>query len=233
MTHEEVQELLAGYALNALDPAEIPGLEAHLSGCAVCQRELAMLREVASVLAEGVASVEPPAALRSRILAAVRPARGPRAVHPWAFGLAAVAAVLLVALAGVGVTLNHRLAVLSERLASQERILVLLANPTARTVSLTGSVQARVRLFYEPERKSGALIVVDLDDPGRDFVYQVWLIAGQEPESAGVFRSTLGQPMIVPIAADFARYQIIAITRERGPIGVQRPTTQPILAGTL
>ncbi len=234
MTHEQLQELLSGYALNALAVEDVRALEAHLAECAACQRELTELREVTAQLAHGVAVVEPPAALRSRILEAVRPSRRALAVpRPWAVGFSIAAAALVVVLAAVNLSLNYRLAVLRGRLAAQEQLLVLLTNPSSRTVALTGSVQANVRLLYEPDRKEGFLVATNLDDPGKDFVYQLWLIAGQEPESAGVFRPVPGQPLIVPVTADLSQYRVIAVTVERGPRGAQRPTTPPILVGTL
>ena len=41
-----IHELTAGYALDALDPAEREAYEAHLDGCAQCQEELASFWEV-------------------------------------------------------------------------------------------------------------------------------------------------------------------------------------------
>ena len=74
----------------------------------------------------------------------------------------------------------------------------------------------------------------DLRDPGSQFIYQVWLVAGQQPQSAGVFRPVAGRTIIVPVAADFARYRAVAISVERGPSGSSGgPTTQPILVGTI
>ncbi len=236
MTHKELQELLPGYALNALAPDEASVLEVHLADCVLCQRELAALREVAATLAQGVAIVEPPAELGARILGAVAPARLPRVSIPraWVFGGAAAAVAILIAVAAVSLSLNHRVIALRDQVAAQERILVLLATPSVRSVALTGAGQASVRLLYAPERQEGILVAANLDDPGEGFVYQLWLIAGQEPEGAGVFRSAPDRrPLMVPVAADFTRYSVIAITIERGPLGARRPTTPPILVGKL
>ncbi len=233
MTHEELQELLPVYVLNALEGDDAQAVQAHLADCETCRRELSALREITADLAQGAAAVEPPAALLSRLLRAVRPSPL-QVVIPrrWAFGFAAAAIALVAALAGVTLSLNHNLAVLRQRLTAQEQILVLLADPGARTVALTGQVQARVRLIYAPARKEGILVATNLDDPGKEFVYQLWLIAGQQPESAGVFRPVPGQSVIVPLMADFRRYHIVAVTVERGPLGERRPTTPPILIGT-
>jgi anti-sigma factor RsiW len=241
VTHEELRDLIPAYALDALEAEAARAVEAHLPACGECRAELSMLQAVAAELAGGVAPVEPPAALRERILAAVRPHR-PAAVPSrlWMVGLAAAAALILV-LGGITLVQFQRLraltvhmGALSARLAAQERLIAVLASPTSRTTTLQGSVQANVRLVYDPAAGQGTLVVTDLRDPGASFVYQLWLIAGQEPESAGVFRPIAGQPLVVPVNADFRRYQAVAISVEQGPQGSSAgPTSVPILAGTI
>jgi len=247
VTHDELRELLAPYALDALRPQETRDLEAHLATCEACQRELALLREVAGGLAAGVTVATPPAALRARILDAVAPR--PRVVslpRLWGVGLAAAAA-LVVVLVGLNVSLNRQIAALSrdnqtlnqqltainERLGAQERVLALLANPASRTTPLAGSVPANVRFVFHHDTRQGALVVSDLPDPGADRVYQLWLVAGQDLVSAGIFRPVQGRSVIVPVTADFSRFQVVAISVERGPTGAPRPSGAPILAGTL
>ncbi len=219
--------MLAAYALDALEPEDERAVEAHLATCPDCQRELAALREVAGSLAAGVAAVEPPAVLKARIMEAIEPRRQAGAPgQNWTLAIAALAAALAVVMVGVNVSLNHRL-------ATQEQVLALLASPSAKTAALSGSVQASVRFVYDPVRKQGALVVSDLRDPGADFVYQLWLVAGQTPESAGVFRPVAGRPIIMPVQADFARYQAVAISVERGPSGAPKPSAAPILVATI
>jgi hypothetical protein len=179
--------------------------------------------------------------LRARVLAAIRPWRS--AIEPprlWMAGLAATAALVLV-LAGVTLvqfqrirTLVAHMAALSSRLAAQERALAVLARSTSRTAVLQGSVQANVRFVYDRATGQGALLVADLPDPGTGFVYQVWLVDGQESENAGVFRPIPGQPIVIPVNADFRRYQAIAISVEHGPNGSPTgETSLPILVGTI
>lgn len=48
--HEYFEDLAAGYALNALEPAEQQELTVHLSTCAACRRTLAELETVAAQL---------------------------------------------------------------------------------------------------------------------------------------------------------------------------------------
>jgi anti-sigma-K factor RskA len=237
VTHEELRDLIPAYALDALEPEAARTVEAHLPGCDECREELSSLQAVAAELAAGIAPVEPPAALRERVLARVRPRL--LVIEPsrlWRAGLAAAAALILI-LGGVTLvqvqrirTLTAAMGTLSSRLAAQERVLAVLGSPTSRTAALHGSVQANVRFVYDRAAGQGALVVTDLRDPGAGFVYQLWLVAGQEPQSAGVFRPIPGQPIVVPVNADFRRYQAVAISVERGPQGsAAGPTTVPIL----
>ena len=72
---DEHLELCAGLVLGALDPADRADLEAHLAGgCAVCEAELARHSNCVGVLAHSLPQLAPPAALRSRVLAAVKAA---------------------------------------------------------------------------------------------------------------------------------------------------------------
>ncbi len=234
MMHEEVQGLLSAYALDALSPEEMRDVEAHLLTCEECQDELVLLRETTGILAEGVTLASPPPALREKILQAIHPRpQGIVLPRPWALGGAALAAALVVVLVWISLSLDHRLAGLSARLANQQQLLVLLTDPSAQTATLTGSVQANVRFVYDPKRQQGVLVAIDLHDPGTDLVYQLWLVAGTGPQNAGVFRPIPDRPIFVLVTADFSRYQAVAISVERGPTGAQRPTTQPILVGKL
>jgi anti-sigma-K factor RskA len=220
-------------------------VESHVRASEELRRELAAYQGVTAALASGVPQVDPPAHLRAKIMRAIAAEGGatpttaqserahaaprPRA---WVWGLAAAAALAIV-FAGTTFSLNQRLSALNQRLAEQERVLAILANPGTKVASLAGPVQASVRFVYHLETKQGALVVSDLADPGQGMVYQLWLIAGGNPESVTVFRPAAGRPIILPVGADFTRYQVVAITVERGPAGNPTPTSTPILAASL
>jgi anti-sigma-K factor RskA len=82
--HETRRDGLAAYLLGALEPGEAAALEQHLAGCEECRTELTWLRPAAQMLPEAVERVEPPPALRTRIMDEVqadtsqRPRRGRR-----------------------------------------------------------------------------------------------------------------------------------------------------------
>lgn len=67
---DEVRELAASFVLGALDADEADAVRAHLASCADPHVEMAELGSVLGVLAESLPVVEPPAALKGRILAA-------------------------------------------------------------------------------------------------------------------------------------------------------------------
>lgn len=70
-----LEDLLCAYALNALDEADRLLVEAHLfagEGCPGCRRALAELQQTAALLGGSVGQQEPPASLRSQLMAALR-----------------------------------------------------------------------------------------------------------------------------------------------------------------
>lgn len=70
LTCDDVRELAASFVLGALDEDEADAVRAHVASCTDPHGELAELGSVLTVLAESVPVVEPPAALKGRILAA-------------------------------------------------------------------------------------------------------------------------------------------------------------------
>ncbi|MFF8728415.1 anti-sigma factor domain-containing protein [Streptomyces sp. NPDC015171] len=71
LRREDPHSLAAPYALDALEPGERRRFEKHLAGCGRCAAEVRELAEDAVRLAWSAAA-PPPAALRERVLAAVR-----------------------------------------------------------------------------------------------------------------------------------------------------------------
>lgn len=72
MSHEPRRDELLLYAAGGLSETERADLEAHLRGCARCEAELAAAHEVALDLALSAGPVEPPPAVKARLLARVR-----------------------------------------------------------------------------------------------------------------------------------------------------------------
>ena len=85
LSHDEALELAAPFVLGALEPDEEAAVREHLRTCPQSHDAFAELGSVVPALAESVEQVEPPSALKARILAAA-------AADSGATSLAAVAA---------------------------------------------------------------------------------------------------------------------------------------------
>lgn len=70
LSHDAIRDLAAGFVLGALTPEEAAAVRDHLATCAEPHPEVEELGGVVPYLADAVEPVEPPAALRDRILAA-------------------------------------------------------------------------------------------------------------------------------------------------------------------
>src|SRR6266849_2796795 len=91
----DLHELAAGYALDALEEDERHAFEDHLSSCAVCEGELPSLHDAPAA----------PAELRDRVLRQVRRERTNvvRLRPRWTWPVAGVAAVAAGAAIGFGI----------------------------------------------------------------------------------------------------------------------------------
>jgi hypothetical protein len=158
-------------------------------------------------------------------------------------GLAAAAAILLVVVLSLwNLNLRDENAVYRDRVAALERAAQLANDPTANLVSLQNTpagppgVQATVIASTREDR--GVLLIENLPPLQRGRVYELWGIpAGSDPataaEKALVFvplRRTGTQTLQfeVPIQPT----TVFAITDEPGPDGSEKPTTEPLLAGS-
>src|SRR5205814_6080831 len=68
----EVEDLAPAFVLDALEPAEMDAVRAHLAACPEPHPEMAELGSAAASMLLAVPQAEPPAALGSRILEAAR-----------------------------------------------------------------------------------------------------------------------------------------------------------------
>ena len=108
MQHDDLRELVALYALDALPDMDRAIIERHLDVCPDCTGELAAFRAAASELAYAVPARQAPAALRARVLSTIdrEPQRSaaapavianaPQGTNPWWLAAAAVLAAVLV-----------------------------------------------------------------------------------------------------------------------------------------
>ena len=219
----ELHELVAAYALDALDDDDRRRFEQHLADCGQCADELASLREAAGALAYGVEPVPPPAGVRDRILGEIRDERAD--VRPLRRGYAlpaaaALAAVAAVAAIGVGLwatSLSRSLDSERDARRAQERALAVVASADRRVPVAGGDAT----LALTPTGEA-ALIFSGLDRAPEGKAYEAWIVLGREPRPAGLFVGG-GPNSVVVLNGRVPRGAIVGVTLEREQ-GVERPT---------
>jgi len=260
MTHEELRGLTGGYALGVLSEVERRALDAHLPTCPECAREVREFSRVANGLAFAVPQVEPPAALRARVLKAATEGSAPAAAvsavrprPPVAAWLAIAASLAAIALGLYTLTLRQRIDALQAELrevnAKVERelqiaratadranqISAILAAADVRRIDLAGQAkapQAAGRAYWSASR---GLIFTATNLPAlaAGQQYQLWVIPpGRSPVSAGLLDLDAGgRASVIVDSATAAQVGTVAVTIEPAG-GVPQPTGDMVLAGT-
>jgi anti-sigma-K factor RskA len=255
VNHEEFDELVAVYAVGALDGEDLVRFEAHLAaGCARCEATLRESDEALARLAVAGPREIPPAHVKQALLArldatAPRPRPATRRWLPWAVGTAA--AMLVAGLLGAGFTATYyeqrlgvaarETAALRERMAAQERalrgevrayasVVELLRDPRTEVVALRGtgpSPEAIGRVVWN-ESAGGRLFVANLPAPPAGKAYELWKIRGGTPAPAGVFTTDAAGKASHPVEPS-AKVDVFAVTLEPAS-GVPAPTGPIVLA---
>jgi anti-sigma factor RsiW len=219
----DLHDLTAGYALDALDPAERARYEEHLASCDACREELQGFWSVSGSLALAAGGPAPPARLRERILEQARSERPnvvplrPRRLLPRVFP--AVAAVAAVAALAFGVWA----AVLHGDLSDAEKQLAVLSDPNAQTFA---SADGEANLVVTPAGDA-ALVVRKLAPAPAGKDYEIWVFENGVPKPAGTFQ----EPGVTMLTRSVDPGQMVAVTLERDG-GVDAPTGAPILTAS-
>ncbi|MDT8914875.1 anti-sigma factor [Amycolatopsis sp. PS_44_ISF1] len=206
MTTPDMHTLTGAYALDALSDIERAQFRRHLEQCEACSQEVHELQATASRLGAAMAE-EPPPEMKDRVLAAMRttrqlppdvvagPQEVPRARRRWALGLAAAAAVVGLALAGVfgGVALHTQgqLNTAQERVdqarAQYQPVSELLAAPDVRTAH-AGATDGGGGTVLVSRQLDRVMFMEDRLPPSpAGKVYQAWLMGpGVDPRPVGL-----------------------------------------------
>lgn len=197
MDHDQIIELLGAYSLDAVDEHERQVVDAHLELCTMCRTEVGQFQDVAAGF---VPDAQAPWSFWGRILLAIRSNRHPviSQPRPW---LSMVAAVTILALAGVVVTQQRRVTNLEAAVASQaitlseqnreldasapdRLVAAALETPFSRQAVLSGEMGS-ITFVIKPD--GTALIVENTLPPlSGDLTYQLWAVIDGEVVSAAV-----------------------------------------------
>jgi hypothetical protein len=246
--HDHMAELVAVYALDALEGADSVAVEAHLAGCDQCRALLDEHRETAAMLAELAGTEEPPSFDR---LAAVIDEPPPplrslpggrehdsdrsadqrsRAAWRRPTVLAAAAAVILaLGLGAVLGSLGSSSTKPSAAKPSLSQVAAAAARSTgARTLTLTGTggaAQGKVILTSSGVAYLRQSNMAPLD---AEHTYQVWAVVDGSAISVGLLGSDPGVAAFrVP-----AHASALAVTAEVAG-GVVKSAHQPVASATL
>jgi anti-sigma-K factor RskA len=232
MNDDELRELLALAAVDALGDDERVQLEAALADRPDLRAELESLRDAAAAMADAV-SEEPPPDLRGRLLSAIAttPQLAPEApVVPigaarrrrWvAWGAAAAAVVALAVGAVVVVTSDGD---------GEDQVAEVIAADDAVTIPMPGEL-AGLTIVHSPSEDAAVVLADDVPVPEGDRVYELWAIRDGTPEPFGTFRPASDGTLSVYLAGlDPASAEQWAVTEE--PAGGSDTPTPPILNAT-
>lgn len=215
-------ELLALYALDALDDAERRLVDEAVAASPRLARDLAEHQRVAAALGEHVA-VAPPPGLKDRVMAAAFEVAAPREVEM----TEAPAVVVPLSRARdrrrpLGAIIAGGLAVAA---ALALAVVQLGGSDDTETIELVGAGPGRIEVVID----DGTLEVSGSDLPavGDDRTYQLWMVDGESGvRSAGLFAPGEQGTVDTTFRVELADATVLAVTVE--PAGGSPAATGPI-----
>jgi hypothetical protein len=245
MTHDDAIDMAAGYVLGALEPAEEAAVRDHLATCSRPHPEFEDLGGVVPALLADVSLVEPPAALRDRIMDAARADLAGRPPTPmvaqtgpsafpsvevrearrtartsrldWALRIAAVIAI--VALGAWGLGLQRQLDAARQFDQAVASVLDAAARPGAQAVVLSPA-QGRQGQGIAAVAPDGTVTLAMRDLPATNAgqVYTTWVIVGKNaPIAVADFTVNNGVASVTTRPAQTPPGAIVAVTLEPNP----------------
>jgi len=241
MEHDAYNELTAAYALDALDDDETKAYEEHLAGCAICQDNLASLSGTMVQLAFAAPPVDPPPALRERILEAARaerdsearaerdsevrelqqspvPAEHDNVVQLESRRWRPTARASIAAAVAIAACLVIGLGIWNVSLSHQ----LSDARSALTTVPIDGANGSVV----VGAGNKGVLVVSNLENAPAGKTYEAWVIEGGAASPAGTFGG--GGTVAVKLEHPVRSGSVVAVTVEREG-GSQQPTSKPFI----
>jgi len=259
VTDDEIRELLALIALDALDPDELDAADQAIAGRPELLAELDELRDVVALLGESSA-VTPPPGLKASILAQIAvtgqvPATGgtngdigadegstvpgPRPASRTADGwrgrrpdtsVRRWTALIAVAAAAVGVVAGAVIWTADD--SSPQRaddVEAVLELDDVEALELRGDMDG-IRIMHSPSSTAAVLVADGMPDPGDERDYQLWFHHDGVPTPANVFRPDSSGHAEVLLEEFSAAGAVITVTVE--PAGGSEQPTSPALVSS-
>jgi anti-sigma-K factor RskA len=247
-SRDELMTAAGAYALGALAEPEKSEFEALMADSEQLRAEVTELMDTAVELGLSVAPVDPPPAVRDRILAAVAstPQLAPQAVERreatrdetpaelkarsrWSTPLARLgaAAAAIALIVGLGFTARFGIQAQQDMAtASQVNEIQAAADYQRETVDIAGGGDAT--LVWSVALQRSALIVDGLTGLPAGSTYELWYIDSQGATPAGTFDVGDDGKRTVVLAGDMGLGDTIGVTIEPAG-GSTTPSTDPVI----
>lgn len=255
MKMRHVEDLVDGYLLGALEPAEAGMAGAHVDSCVACRQLLRESRQTIALLPESVEEMLPRTDVKLRLMSAVRaevravaaPPRGPASMLPFRMDLRSSNRALRWASLGVAAAFIFGVVgglagwalILGDRLNQKDDDLV--KGRDALETLLHSDHQIRIESHYRdadvtavlalPSGEQPLLLLSDAPRLPTGEGYHVWLIGGGTPVSAGVLEPNDGGDATKRIDADLSKYERMEIDAQ--PASASAPGGERVLEGAL
>ena len=257
MTHQEASELLAPYALDAVDGDEQDLIDEHLSSCPRCRAELDALRDVAAAMGNSVEPLpdglwdsiasrlperpdaEPPPMPRlvggngqqNDELAHRRPRRGRHQRGVVAtLGAFAVAAAAVAAVLGIGLVRADDQNSSNSGQEAASTVEAALTTKGHQVVTLDSATKSDVAKFVVVPDGRGYLVSSNLESLAKDKTYQLWGIIGGQPISLGLLGSSPKQVTFTMAGSPTPSRLSITVEPSGGSVV---PTGTPVASGVV
>lgn len=257
---KHIEELLPFYAMNALSEQERELVESYLAEHPEARSQIEELNDAVSALPLGISPIEPSGHVKEALMARVtaeakaktpslsreQSSRRENRVQSFFQVLslgAAVAAILWAIVLNLQIArLQEEVATLNQQVANQSQSLQQLIDslPSSSdviTVSLKGTdIQPRAQgeLIADPGSQSAVLVITGLPALEAGRTYQVWLINGGTPVSAGLLTiDEHGRGMVIVTSEEsIGSFNALGISIEPEG-GSQQPTGDIVVLSEL
>jgi hypothetical protein len=220
---EDWSELMAGYVLGDLTPAEVTLVEAYLAAHPKQEAEIASLMLPLDLLPLTLPANNPSASLRQQIMQVVETestvaTSSPIETSKMSIWQPAIAGVGLLLLAGLGwnnYRLSHELATVKQDLSTQiasnkqsqtyQSVVSLLQQPNNRFLSLKsmpGKSMGMGSLVMVPKKSSAVLTLQQIPALPQGKVYRMWAIMGDEEMACADFLPDAEGKVLMQIPLD-------------------------------
>ncbi len=245
-----VNDLLALYALDGLEPDELRQVEEHLVVCAACRADADREQALVAALAASLPAVTPDPRLRAATLAKVgvraakpsRPARAaakaPASPRGWLSlprWVPVALSLALAVLAGWNVYLTNELGALQKQVSWTTRAVGLITSPVTAEIALAPAeataATAHGQAYVNQDSQDVVLVVQRLAPLETNQTYQAWIITADGPVSAGLFKVTANGWGMTWLNIPFRPGAAIGVSRE--PAGGSAQPTEVVLLGGL